>query len=76
MCPRWFCLIFLRPSIVICHDRLCCRLERQFGFGPAVSGLFRSYLRVRRQVVSVGDERSSLMSVGVPQGSILSPVLI
>jgi len=64
----------------ISHKILLERLESDFGVS-AVSGMafhwFASYLTGRTMSVAVGDEVSSTVSCasGVPQGSVLGPVL-
>jgi hypothetical protein len=59
------------------HRLLCRKLSRQFGFGPSSVGLVRSYLANWRQVVFVDGvaSRDVFVHCGVPQGSILGPLL-
>ena len=59
------------------HDILLRRLELTFGITGSVLEWFKSYLTDRFQTVVVGDERSSKcpLKCGVPQGSVLGPVL-
>ena len=59
------------------HSILISRLLSSFGIaGPALAWL-SSYLFNRSQVVKIGNSSSttSLLSTGVPQGSVLGPVL-
>jgi len=50
---------------------------KQIGASDNVTGWFRSYLGNRFQPTAVGDVQSTLrpIQVGIPQGSILSPLL-
>jgi Reverse transcriptase (RNA-dependent DNA polymerase)/Endonuclease/Exonuclease/phosphatase family len=59
------------------HRILLERLRTSFGVTGQVSNWFRSYLTGRRQHVRCGLERSSemVLDCGVPQGSVLGPVL-
>ena len=58
------------------HKELISKLER-FGFVENSIVWFTNYLSNRSQVVSLGTNLSSLLAVenGVPQGSILGPML-
>ena len=59
------------------HSILISRLHSSFGIsGPALAWL-SSYLFNRSQVVKIGNSSSttSLLTTGVPQGSVLGPVL-
>ena len=58
------------------HKEVISKLER-FGFVDNSTAWFTNYLSNRSQVVSLGNNLSSPLAVenGVPQGSILGPVL-
>lgn len=60
----------------VCHDLLLERLK-SIGFSPSVIKWFSNYLSGRTQCVTVGNCSSSSLEVkmGVPQGSILGPIL-
>ena len=59
------------------HDILLHRLEISFGLSGLPLLWFRSYLTDRTQMVILGDSRTSWVpvKVGVPQGSVLGPLL-
>ena len=59
------------------HSELLSKLKR-FGFGENSINWFTSYLSDRFQAVLLDNELSSPLAVlsGVPQGSILGPVLV
>ena len=59
------------------HEILLNRLNKSFGLSSTVLDWFRSYLHDRTQVVFSGCvlSNSSLMTCGVPQGSVLGPIL-
>lgn len=60
------------------HDLLAIKLIEQFNFNPLSSKLVFSFLNGRTQFVRVGDSDSRLLYLhrGVPQGSILGPLLL
>ena len=59
------------------HDILVNRLSHRFGVNGVALSWFKSYLSDRTQQVLVGNELSSRVKlmVGVPQGSVLGPIL-
>ena len=61
----------------IAHSILLTRLKSTFGIRDLALSLFRSYLQDRTQVVTVNGIKSPLLllTCGVPQGSVLGPIL-
>ena len=61
----------------VCHNALLKRLETLLGITGTPLTWFRSYLTAREQFFSIGNNRSpsSLLSHGVPQGSVLGSLL-
>ena len=59
------------------HTFLLARLEKRFGIKGTVLNQFSSYLRERTHFVDIDQSQSSVrdLLVGVPQGSVLGPVL-
>ena len=59
------------------HDILLGRLRNTFGVSDTALNWFHSYLHERKQVVSIGRSQSKEQNIlyGVPQGSVLGPVL-
>ena len=73
------CAVFLdclKAFDTVNHSLLLTKLK-QIGASHDVSGWFRSYLSNRFQLTAVGDVQCTLrpIQVGVPQGSILGPLL-
>ena len=60
----------------IMHDLLIAKLEA-YGFDRSILKLMYSYLTDRSQRIKVGSSYSSLrkIKIGVPQGSVLGPML-
>ena len=59
------------------HDILLGRLQASFGICGAALSWFSSFLRDRMQMVVINSQRSmtSFFTSGVPQGSVLGPIL-
>ena len=59
------------------HDILLSRLETSFGISGSVHDWFKSYLTGRTNRVKVGDNfsKKTVLDFGVPQGSVLGPIL-
>ena len=79
-CQEVICLILLDLSSAfntVDHCLLLRRLEVSFGIKETALEWIRLYLTGRTQRVSVGKVTSSpvVLSFGVPQGSVLGPVL-
>ena len=69
-------LDFAKAFDIVNHKILSSKLEN-YGMRGPVNDWFKSYLTNRYQVVKIGDTLSDKMhiSCGVPQGSILGPIL-
>ena len=77
---RVVCLILLDLSAafdMVNHQLLSNRLKYRFGFGGVILDWIGSYLMERKQRVAIGDIQSDAveLSQGVPQGSVLGPIL-
>ena len=67
---------FEKAFDTVSHDNLMKKLNH-YGFRGVANDFISSYLRNRRQFVSLNDVNSTLrdINMGVPQGSILGPLL-
>ena len=70
-------LDFAKAFDTVPHSVLISKL-RSLGIGGNILGLLKSYLSQRKQYVQISSAKSTLRNVisGVPQGSILSPLLL
>jgi len=61
----------------VCHSTLIQRLQTEFGVSGTVLSWIQSYLQDRKQFIKLGQHRSpeAILEVGVPQGSVLGPLL-
>ena len=57
------------------HNILLSRLKSNFGISDTALSLLSSYLSNRTQSVLIGNSSSSPLLTGVPQGSVLGPLL-
>ena len=78
-CKKFSALIFLdiqKAFDSVSHQKLLKKLE-YYGIRGVANSLIYSYLRNRKQYVSIWNERSSekLVEYGIPQGLILGPLL-
>ena len=67
---------FQKAFDTVNHDILLNKLER-YGISGSINDWFRSYLKDRKQIVSILGYESNqrIISHGVPQGSVLGPLL-
>ena len=69
--------IFLAAFYTLRHTNLLKRLEYSYGFSGLGLQFLNSYLTGRSQFVYYNNERTpeTLLTQGVPQGSVLGPIL-
>jgi hypothetical protein len=76
---KFFLVIFcdLRKAFDTCDSNILLKKLSKLGIQGAELSWFRNYLSNRKQFVAVDDAMSDLLSIliGVPQGSILGPLL-
>jgi len=61
----------------VCHQTLLQRLQTEFGVSGTVLSFIKSYMTDCKQFVKFGQHKSTetKLEVGVPQGSVLGPLL-
>ena len=69
-------LDFKKAFDVVDHEILCQKLPI-YGFNDSTVSFFKSYLSGRSQHVQIGSVKSEQLPIkfGIPQGSILGPLL-
>jgi hypothetical protein len=67
----------LRKAFDCCNHSILIRKLEKYGFTNSALQWYKSYLTDRKQFVNINDTCSSLLdiNIGVPQGSILGPLL-
>ncbi len=72
-----FCLIYQQAFDTIDHAILLKRMAKRCGFKGTVLNWIKSYLSDRKQKVVIDGEESDTKNIkyGVPQGSVLGPIL-
>jgi len=77
MCTVLLALDISAAFDAVSHSILCKRIESDFGVTGVALSWVKSFVSGRSQYVAVGSEKSDtcLLSSGVPQGSVLGPLL-
>ena len=70
-------MLDMSAAFAVDHQLLLNRLEKVYGISGKVLKWFKTYLVDRKQMVQIGESKSdeANLSSGVPQGSILGPLL-
>ena len=62
---------------IVCHSIIINRLEKRVGIKRKDFDCFKSYLENRKQCININNTKSKsrALKFGVPQGSVLGPIL-
>jgi len=77
MCTILLALDISAAFDAVSHAILCKRIESDFGVTGAALSRVKSFVSDRTQYVAIGSEKSKTCTIssGVPQGSVLGPLL-